>query len=86
MPAGHSSQPGGGSLVPKVRKSDSELRRIAALGSPGVALATDVAAAPIDAGWLPLPHGFSTASRIAASTRATNFQTFRSVRDGGPLT
>lgn len=87
FPAGHSSQPGGGSFVPKARKSDNGSRRIAMLGSAAVAVGAEIAVPPLGAaGGLPLPHGFSKASRIPASARATSRQTFRSVRDGGPVT
>src|SRR4051812_14305695 len=67
-PAGHSSQPGGGSFVPHVRKSYDFGPGVGE--AVGVAVGVGVATATAATGCRGLspPHGFTTAMRIATPT------------------
>src|SRR4051812_8448268 len=79
-PAGHSSQPGGGSFVPQARKSYDFGPGVGE--AVGVGVGVGVATATAATGCRGLsPHGFTTAMRIATPTPTINRPTYRSVRD-----
>src|SRR4051794_13134064 len=85
LPAGHSSQPGGGSFVPQARKSYDFGPGVGeGLGvAVGVGVGVAIAAATTGCRALSPPHGFTTAMTIATATPAISRPTYRSVRDEG---